>query len=424
MRLRNVVMMLVALLGLMMASGAAWAEDVIKLRNGEEVRGEIVRELDGSVWLIESFGTVKRERFFAATQIIEVVKGEKADAPAGTEEKQAARSNVPKAAVISLEGMVGLMMTSDKLRDLIPILEEELGNDGTGIVVFKVNSGGGALLEIQRLSDVIENEYKPKFQVVAWIESAISAAAMTAHCIEEIYFLPEGNYGACTGWSGQLTAVKGLDYEQVIFMMEKISDRGGYDPRIMKAMQGHWREDHFNGAWPLSCSIDDKGNVTWYQDADSGEKVINPNGDVLTFNAVVAKEVGFSRGTARSIDELTRLMGYEEIEWVGKSWEGKNYPVGRAEAEMLRFREKAEKDESGINDAFSKFQINLQAASGSPADVRGRFIGRARTHLSAIQGMIRNNPNLALFGMNMLPEEFPRWVESQEEILRELARRP
>ena len=51
------------------------------------------------------------------------------------------------------------------------------------------------------MSDVIHEQYKKKFRTVAWIDSAISAAAMTAHCLEEIYFTPQGNYGAARGGS-------------------------------------------------------------------------------------------------------------------------------------------------------------------------------------------------------------------------------
>ena len=36
------------------------------------------------------------------------------------------------------------------------------------------------LLEIQKLSDVIYNEYRKNFRTVAWIDYAISAAAMTS----------------------------------------------------------------------------------------------------------------------------------------------------------------------------------------------------------------------------------------------------
>ena len=114
------------------------------------------------------------------------------------------------------------------------MLEEEK----IDIVVFRFYSGGGLLLEIQPLSDIIQSKYKKKFHSVAWIESAISAAAMTAHTFNDIYFTSQANYGACTGFAGSLDRpVVGIELEEVLAMMEKISDRGGHDTRIMRAMQ-------------------------------------------------------------------------------------------------------------------------------------------------------------------------------------------
>jgi membrane-bound ClpP family serine protease len=212
MRLSKILTVLAILIAMITVS-SGFAQDTVVLNDGTEVEGEIVRELDGNVWITVRVGTVELQRFYPASEIADVMR----DGPVTTEpvdtdtprEPVRVNTGAPKGAVISLEGTVGIQMTAKTLRDILPALERELGTDGTGIVVFKINSGGGLLLEIQRLSDVIQEEYKPRFRTVAWIESAISAAAMTSHAIEEIYFMPRGNYGACTGWSGQLTAVSG-----------------------------------------------------------------------------------------------------------------------------------------------------------------------------------------------------------------------
>jgi len=308
--------------------------------------------------------------------------------------------------------MVGLFMTAHVLEEIKPVLQK----DGVEIVVFLINSGGGALSEIQKLSDVIQEEYKDDFRTVAWIESAISAAAMTAHCIEEIYFMPEGNYGACTGYRGALDAMKGRELEEVIYMMEKISVRGRHkdEGAIMRSMQ------HFD--YPLSCNIDENGDVSWHQN-EEGEFIVNPEGRILTFDSETALKFNFSDGTAKTLEELEAAMQIGEIEWVGEDVKGFFYPISKAEAINMRFRSKTFDDQERTNEYFVIYQAAIQLASGEQErQRRGMFVGKARSQLNAIISMVRNNPNLALFVMGMNDEQFEQWVAEQRQLLKDLMR--
>ncbi len=402
----------------MLIATIAPAQDVLVLKDGSEVEGEIVRELEGNVWIDVGVGSVEVQRFYAAGDIEEIRRDAVSnDAPAaGTPKTRPVNPGAPKGAVISLEGTVGIQMTAKTLRDILPDLERELGTDGTGIVVFKINSGGGLLLEIQRLSDVIQEEYKPRFRVVAWIESAISAAAMTSHAIEEIYFMPRGNYGACTGWSGALTAVSGRGLEEVLYMMEQISARGGYDSRIMRSMQI---------SDPLRATIDQRtGEVTWFNSSDAGEHLVNPAGEILTFNSQNALEFGFSKGTASTLDELTTLLREPEIQWIGRWTPERIYPISRAEEKMIRFRDDVTEDEKRLNEYLTNYNISVGAAQGANEDIRGALVGRARRHLDSVVRMVKRNPNFALLNFNMTEEDFKYFVEEQEEMLREILEGP
>ncbi len=411
---------MVSALALAAATQFSFAEDTVHLKDGTVVKGEIQRELEGSVWIKTSIGEIASTTFILSDNIKSIERDSVAPTadikPANDPKVELTprRPGVPRAAVISLEGTVGIQMTAKTLYDLIPTLERELGTDGTGIVVFKINSGGGLLLEIQKLSDVIHNEYKKRFRTVSWIESAISAAAMTSHCIEEIYFLPEGNYGACTGWSGRLVAVKGRGLEGVLYMMEQISARGGYNPFIMRAMQ-------INEA--LSCTIDERtGEVTWYKTED-GEYLVNPKDKILTFTAPDAAKFGFSKGTAVNLEELTKAMGYQEIDWVGEERTGYIYPISKAEDAMISYREKVTSDEERTNEYFANYGQARALAAGAPMETRPRFVGRARSHLKKIEAMVRNNPNFALLTWGMMIEDWERdWLEVEEEYLASLLR--
>lgn len=441
MRMKNWFQRVVACVAMLavgaLCSSAAFAVDRVTLADGKVIEGEITRELDGYVFIKTSIGGIDQVSSYAPAQISKIERDitkastkpaeaksdAKADAvtpttpvpPAPTSGKK-----VPKGAIITLgEGgdkdMVGVYMTAEILKRAIPTLEKELGTDRTGIVVFRIHSGGGSGREVQLLSDVIHNEYKPRWRVVGWIENAISAAAMTSHCIEEIYFTTEGRYGACTGFYGSIDKpVEGVPLEKMLFQMEKISARGNYDSQIMRAMQVQY---------PLSAHIDSNGDVHFYGDLTSGDIIVNRQKEILTFNAVTAARVKFSKGTADTLEDLQRLMGYQEIEWVGEKVKNVPWPVSRAEKLQMDYREQTKRDEDNTRLYWTSYQRALAAAEGAQnRDDRGMFVGRARQWLNKIKDMVRNNPAFreSVFGME--EEEFKEWLEKQERLMRDLMR--
>ncbi len=436
--IRGVAMALAGLTAMLLPGFGALATDRVTLKDGTVYTGEVTKELDGYIFFNAKVGGIDRAMTFSPAQITKLERDIKdsgesdantkseasptivatpvAAAPSGT---PSGGRKVPKAAVITLGGggdkdMVGVYMTAETLRRAIPELERELGTDKSGVVVFRVNSGGGMLLEIQKLSDVIHNEYKPRFRVVAWIHYAISAAAMTSHCIEEIYFTSQGSYGACTGWFGQLQAVKGLELEEVLESMRKISARGNHDPKIMRSMQIQE---------PLSATIDANGDVHYFQDLTSGDIIVNREKEILTFDDKLAAKVKFSRGTADTLEELTKLMGYQELEWVGERVKDVPWPVCRAEKMQMDYRDQVKRDEDNTNNYWASYQRALEAARAAQTrDDRGLFVGRARAAFNNLKNMVKNNPNFRLTIFNMLEEQWKDFVDEQEKIMRDLMR--
>ena len=418
-----------------MFANPAYAADKLTLTDGTVLEGTVTRDMDGEIWFKYTIAGVEQTKMFTTT---EYKKLERDAAPAADKPAEPApaatdsgskkiqpnpRPGVPRAAVVTLgetrdekQGdMVGIYMTAYGLEQMLPMLEEQLGNDGTGIVVFRVNSGGGALLEIQKISDVIHNVYKKKFRTVAWIDSAISAAAMSSLCIEEIYFSKKANFGACTGWFGRLQAVKGIELERVLLMMEKISARGGYDPLIMRAMQIQQ---------PLSATRLPNGDIKYFPDEKSGEFIVNRETEILTFNAETALKVGFSKGTASNMEELTKALGYTEVQWVGDDIAGSLYPLSKAEKWNIAFRKQAKQDEDHTQEYFASYNLNIQAAAGeNTREGRAKFIGRARQALEKIKAMIRNNPNFIMFALNMPnEEEYKKFLAEEEKRMRDMMR--
>jgi hypothetical protein len=421
---------------------SALAADKITLKDGSVVEGTIIREESGYVWIRTTNTGVAAEKMLTPSEIRTIEResvGDKKDAtktdangeaaadpkpeasaPAGGDaaKKDApkSRSGAPRAAVITLGGggsqdMVGLYITAETLRRMIPMLKEEQ----VEIVVFRINSGGGALSEIEPLGNILINEYKSQFTVAAWIESAISAAAMTSHHLEDIYFMSKGNYGAATAWYGNLQAVKGLQLERILAMMERVSAKGGHDKTIARAMQ---IEE------PLYAEIDETtGQVRW-SNSDKLQYEVNPRGRIFTFNAETAAKFKFSRGTADDVETLGKLMGYSEVVWVGEKVPGVPYPVSKAEAFNRKFRERTAEDERRTREYQTIYMQSLQMAQGAQGDQRGAFIGRARQQLENIKRMVNNNPNFAMFvfGAESYQEWKDRWLPERDEELRRLSR--
>lgn len=353
-----------------------------------------------------------------------------------------------KAAVITLgdhragKDMVGTYVTAQALMDVRPLLEEELGTDKQGVVVLRFSSGGGAVNEIQPISDEIHNNYKSRFRVVAWIDSAISAAAMSAHCIERIYFTPTGHYGACTAFSGGGVSAGNLSLESYLVMMREISNRGGYHPDIMRAMQI---------PLALSCTVRENGTVEWFANSTSGEILVNrdphpalPVGEVLTFNELSAKNVGFSKGTAANLNELEELMGFGDLEWIGEKVEGIPWPVCKAEKMTMALRDQKLVMGAEVETDILIYLQNLEAArwiseaaGDSPdpealADVK-MFAGKARRSLSKLSAHASESPQMVLlklaeFGQPVefeepYKEKWQKWYREQNEILKQLTRK-
>lgn len=431
--LRMMCLALVMTLGVTFTASQAFAADRVTLTDGTVLEGKVIREEGGIVWIKVRVGGVEQERMLLPSEVKVVErnvgdaaasKSDKADEKLATpvivpSEETTSKPGVPRAMVITMGDkavgdMVGVYMTAYSVQDALPTIEKEIGNDGTGVLVLRINSGGGYLMEIQKLSDMIEYELKPKFRVVGWIEYATSAAAMTAHAIEELYFTSRGEYGSCTGFAGSAyRPVEGYDLQEVLFQMEKISARGKHNPLIMRAMQIQQ---------PLSATVKPDGSVEWYGDAKGGEIVVNRDNEVLSFNSVEAERVKFSRGTADTLEELTKAMGYNELNWVGEKMSGVAWPVSKAEKMQMDFRRKTVDGENSMQLVAGKFnRLAASAAQEQDRTLRAGLVGQARRELEKLEAIIRNNPRIALINWGGEPE-FREWIQERKDFLRDLMR--
>lgn len=406
----------------------------IHLKDGRIIEGTIQREVNGYVWIKARIANVEQELTLRPEEIdkIDRLTGDAApaaDAPAKPEDAKdvvkdpgTKTSGAPKAVILTLgelpeRNMVGLFTNAKPLMDAIPTLEEELGKDGSGVVILRLRTYGGMVIEINKLHKVILDELKPRFRTAGWIEIAISAGAATSQVLDELYFTTPGIYGAAVGFSSQggvMKAMSGRSFEEFLFYMEQMSAKGGRAPEIFHAMQD---------TVPLSCTIDENGDVKWYQDETSGKFLVNPADKVLTFNSTDAIKYKFARAVVDDYRDLPKAMGYQELSFVGKKVNGYDWPVSKSEEIQLRYRGKVFDDQTKTNAYLTDYQGSIQQAQAAAEKAdKAKFVGRARNALGSIKSMVKNNPNFALTIFSQLPEDWPTWIEEQEKILRDLMR--
>ncbi|MBC7835547.1 MAG: hypothetical protein H7Y88_10685 [Phycisphaerales bacterium] len=410
--MRGLILALVAMVTLTLAAGSALA-DKLHLKDGRVLEGRIEKEGEGYVYFIVA-GPIERTEFFSSDQILRIEKDSdaadaaKPAAPKANEQNaKAARSDTGRATRIAILNFgapsgwqgeigdtVGTQIYADAWHKAIPLLEK----DNVDVVVVRINSGGGALSEMGKFHKVYQEEYKPKFRTVAWVESAISCAAMSPWVIEEFYMMPEGSIGGCTAWSGQLVAVKDLGLETILAPMEEASEQAGRDYRIMRAMQI---------MTPLSADIDENGNVTWHEDL-SGKYILNDGKKILTFNSEDAVRFKFARAVAATPEELAGALGLQEVEFVGQ----------RAAEFIDKSMRDADRFERRLRECFEKYGLAVNIAQSlQDRTERGAQINRARALLKEMRKLMKGNPAFEEnYGLDA------EWFERQEEILRELAK--
>lgn len=410
---KSLAFVLAACAAMLLLVTQAFALDKIHLKDGRVLEGTVEQETATFVRFVVTVGNIKSSQLFTKEEIVKLERDpeaakkpqasadekEASNAPAGKEEETTAAPSdgATRVTFISLEEMVGPLLNANALLESAKFAKKEKAD----IIVLVIDSGGGALAEVEDLSDAIHKELKKDFRVVGWIRSAISAASLTVFNCEEIYMMREGNVGgtvAYTSQGGGTKALEGEDLARVLALGEEISKRGKRNPLIMRAMQVFG---------VISADIDENGEVIWRED-DQGEYLINPEDRILTFNALDAVKFGVAKGIADTKSELMQAMGITE--WVEVAKEADEY--------QQEFRQSVQTAQARFNEIGAKWEMSLNAArSASNESDRGLYVGRARNVLNELRALVRRAPSLEKY--NGLDKQ---WFQEREEELRKIAK--
>jgi hypothetical protein len=173
------------------------------------------------------------------------------------------------------------------------------------IIVMEINSPGGLVTEIFKISDTLR-EVRKRHRVVAWVKKAISAAACTAMHCDEIYFYTVGALGATTMIAGG-DSIQGPELAKFMTEMAQEVEYSGRPSAVLFAMI---KADRI-----LTYTKDPVTGKPVFHDSITGlpgEVVLSDEKDNLVLNATNAFDSGFSNGIADTPEELAKLMGLPE----------------------------------------------------------------------------------------------------------------
>lgn len=172
-------------------------------------------------------------------------------------------------------------------------------------------------------NEELRREWANPPTVVFWVKKAMGGAAFLPLSCPNIYFHSDGKIGGIGGLNRQFTSGDKVVWEKQISLRvahaEGLAIMGGYEPRLIKALC----RDEFvlsykiEGGKPVFLErmpqspdeflLTDDGQE---KNADTMEQLARGEGnDCLTMNAKVAFELGVSKGTVDTIDDLIFKLG-------------------------------------------------------------------------------------------------------------------
>ncbi len=239
--------------------------------------------------------------------------------------------------------------------------------------------------------------FKVKPRQIAWIKKALGPAAFLPFVFPEIYFTSDGHHGGIGGldllFKGQADDV--VAEKQISLRLGRsigLAEKGGHDGRIMRAMsrgdyflsyrivggQVEWLENQLPSD-PSWFILKDDGSTN-DEHRDSMQDMVRLKGnDYLTLDARTAFEIGLSKGTADTVDELMSKLSIT-----------RNYAIVKTKTDQT-FKEwskdvsKAEKD---LERLYRKYQDVAVKAPGQ-YEQRTAARGQRKSLLREMQGIIK-----------------------------------
>ncbi|GMV26159.1 MAG: hypothetical protein AMXMBFR58_21900 [Phycisphaerae bacterium] len=425
-------------------------KDTLIFRNGRTLVGAIVSETPTKIRFKAEVNGIPLETEYDKSEILKVVRatakpdgktdgktdGKNPVAPAPTSIAPAAAadpakvqtpedpSGKKKVYTIELTGRFGRDISETPLRDAMKDAQK-LGAD---IVVISVDAawkfqgeeaGDDAtnfdeVFRAEKIGPVVSDEielWPRKPQVVMWVKKAMGGAAFLPFYSRDIYFSSEGRMGGI-GYLEEMMEGVGDDvvqekqYSLRLGHARGVANKYGYDFRIINAMTVT--------KYVLSAKIEG-GRVTYFErmpegpdeilltddgsetNRDTVKQIVSGEGnDVLTLNPRLARDLGVSKDTVDSLEDLMVAMGHSR-NWVELK-DGKGTQI------MKRWGQ-------DFTDALRDLQQRLpqrlsEVQGGGTYEERTKARGQRKRILQEMQGIYRKYKEI--FGEETALQEISR----------------
>jgi ATP-dependent protease ClpP protease subunit len=293
------------------------AGDTLTTRDGHLYDGKVLRRNDsGVVFEVHKYGATMRMEF-AARDVASISEGAvvdsapriaEPDAPAASASADAtADDSLPPAppivehtgptyCVVPMRGEVG--------KDLVASVLDQALADAVKrkptVIVLEMDSPGGLIREVEPLIGTIR-KYKDTRTVLV-VHHAISAAAITALSVPEIYMTPNSIFGAATAFRVMPDGTPQDIEEKMRSVWRAVArnsaEQGGHSPLLASAMIDAKYDLHFD------TGRDGKKEIV----EGTGSNTVVRQGNLLAMTAPEACACGLAAGTVEDFATLGKLL--------------------------------------------------------------------------------------------------------------------
>jgi hypothetical protein len=415
------------------ATVAIDGQDVIHMRDGRRLTGRIISEDNNQIVFryvdpnlnLQTTITLQRRDILEIERNVQtdrdddvsiddadagdddpIENSRPSDLPVGLAEGDADDESLPAFYVIPMRGQMGTDIHPDIYKQILP----EIRRQNPARVVWVMNCsdreelimpidenrnperGIPMLDEYRDMIAMIHRELEGIPQVI-WIEDSHGISSLVALAWHDVYMSPNARLSGLRSLYNMPDRFQNVDVRAKMMAATLSSvygflERGNHPLEIAEAMVVP--ERNLSASW--------RGRkVQWRLDT-SGEYIVNASDrQTANFNAKTSEELGISKGTVETLDDLALLEGFREYRVI----------EGGADAMVQRYVRDWRRTFENTQTWWADFNQHMGWATGDQAV---RWLGRARADLGRIIAAMKRYQAVEIrfaqmTGMNLLAME-------------------